>query len=198
MSSENDNLSELPPCVSSVYRTASTEQAPERINLAVMDMARREVRTARNSKWLDAWHGPVAFIATAGLSLTLVLQMTRMDVLESPDAPSGIAPVTRIPFQQAGEVTRERVLQLEAEASRSMTSAPDMTAPDSNKTGTPSGIVDVGSNLSADDDCSDEQRADTATWWLCIEDLEKQGQTQAAERELQALLQTFPDFSKSE
>ncbi len=198
MSDKNDSPPDLAPGVSSLYRAVASEQAPEDINQAVMDRARREVHTNRIFPWRDAWYRPVAFVATAGLCLALILQMTEMDVPESPDTTIGIVPVTGKLFQEAGEATQDQVRQLEVEASRSMTSPPDKTAPDSVTTGIPTGIGDVGPNLPADDYCSDEQRAETATWWLCIEGLEKRGQTQAAERELQALLQIFPDFTGPE
>ncbi len=198
MSDNNDNLPDLAPGVSSLYRAVAREQAPEDINQAVMDRARREASTNRIVAWRDTWYRPAAFVAIAGLSLALVLQMTSMDVAEIPDATSGVAPATRNLFQEAGQATQDQVLQLETEASRSTTLPPNMTTPDSVTTGTLTGVGDVGPNLPTDGYCNGEQRAETTTWWLCIENLEKQGRTQAAERELQALLQTFPEFTGPE
>jgi hypothetical protein len=56
--------------------------------------------------------------------------------------------------------------------------------------------TDAGSKLAGDDFCTDEQRSESSTWWQCIDDLERRGLTQAAERELAALLSAFPGFER--
>jgi hypothetical protein len=100
------------------------------------------------------------------------------------------APAPGDAFRDAAAVTAEQVRQLDATGNRSSsTGNPAMIAPNAP-------VTDAGSQIAADDHCTDEQRSESSTWWQCIDDLERRGLTQAAERELAALLNAFPGFER--
>lgn len=195
MNNDTGKSRKIDPALSAAYRDIAIECAPEKLDTIVMDTARREVKRENGTTWRDAWYRPVTFIATAGLSLALILQLSHYGIFEpagmTDDGLNGVVPVSESAFQDAAERTAERIRQLEVEAERSM-EAPRQAAPVAVPDATP---ADVGSLLPADDRCTDEQRANSRSWWQCIQDLEKRGLTGAAEQELQALLRAHPQFT---
>lgn len=77
--------------VSDVYRSIADERAPEHLNESVMRMAAKGSRTpyARARAWLR----PAAWAATIGLSLAIVLELTRLpqESLHYDDVPADAA-----------------------------------------------------------------------------------------------------------
>ena len=51
--------------------------------------------------------------------------------------------------------------------------------------------------ISPKEACSEDERADPATWWACIQELEAAGSTSAAEEELRRLLSDYPGFESN-
>lgn len=197
----NDNRQADNPDLSTAYRAVANERTPPTLDRAVLTLARQETRVSAGSDWLNRWYRPAAFAATVALSFALILELGEMSKPGPPGSDvdssiNGIAPMSESPFQDAADATARQVRRLEIDANSSMTESP----PSMNESGMPanSSGSDTGSLLPATDSCSDEQRANTASWWACIEELEKQGLTQAAERELQTLLRIFPGFSQPE
>jgi hypothetical protein len=197
----NDNRQAGNPDLSTAYRTLANERTPPALDRAVLSLAEQEARGPAGSDRLNRWYRPAVFVATVGLSFALILELSETSQPGLPDSGidssiNGVAPVGESPFQGAADATAQQVRQLEIDANSSMSEPP----PSLNESAMPanSSWSDTGSLLPATDSCSDEQRASTASWWACIEKLEKQGLTQAAERELQTLLRDFPGFSLPE
>jgi hypothetical protein len=160
--------------LSSAYRSFATETTPSALDDRVLDTARRHAAVRPSHGKRTTWYRPVAFIATAGLSLALLIQLDQ----------SGVVKPTAITEDSA------EIRQLDATGNRSSsTGNPAMIAPNAP-------VTDAGSQIAADDHCTDEQRSESSTWWQCIDDLERRGLTQAAERELAALLNAFPGFER--
>jgi hypothetical protein len=197
----NDDGQARDPGLSTAYRAVANERTPPALDREVLLLAKQEVRVSAGSDWLSRWYRPAVFVATVGLSFALILELSETSMLGPPasdvdSSMNDVAPVTESPFQDAANATAEQVRQLEMDANSSISESP----PSMNESAVPANPSrsDTGSLLPATDSCSDEQRADTASWWACIEELENQGLTQAAERELQSLLQEFPGFSLPE
>ena len=197
----NDNRQAVNPDPSTAYRAVANERTPPALDRAVLSLAKREARVSAGSDWLNRWYRPAVFVATVGLSFALILELSETSKPGPPDSDldssiNGVAPVAESPFQGAADATARQVRRLEIDANSSTSEPPppmiESAVPAS------SSWSDTGSLLPATDSCSDEQRANTASWWACIEELEKQGLTQAAERELQILLRDFPGFSLPE
>lgn len=197
----NDNRQAGNPDLSTAYRTLANERTPPALDRAVLSLAEQEARVSAGSDWLNRWYRPAVFVATVGLSFALILELSESSKPVPPGSDvdssiNGVAPVGESPFQDAADATARQVRQLEIDASSSMSEPPQSMNESAMPTN--SSWSNTGSLLPATDSCSDEQRANTASWWACIEELEKQGLTQAAERELQTLLRNFPGFSLPE
>jgi len=197
----NDKRQADNPDLSTAYRAVANERTPPALDRAVLTLAKQETRVSAGSDWLYRWYRPAVFVATVGLSFALILELSETPKPGLPDSGvdssiNGVAPVSESPFQGAADATARQVRRLGIDANSSMSESP----PSMNESAVPanSSLSDTGSLLPATDSCSDEQRANTASWWACIEELEKQGLTQAAERELQTLLRNFPGFSLPE
>jgi len=199
MSSDNGQAGD--PGLSTTYRAIANERTPSALDREVLSLARQEVRVSAGSDWISRWYRPAVFVATVGLSFALILEVSEISMPGPPasdvdSSMNGVAPVTKSQFQDAADATAQQMRQLEVDTNSSMSESP----PSMNEFAAPanSSQSDTGSLLPATDSCSDEQRADMASWWACIEGLESQGLTQAAERELQSLLREFPGFSHPE
>ena len=182
--STNDDLRD--ELVTETYRDVAVERTPEALDRAILDTAGRQTRSAKSSPWRFAGYRPVALAATIGLSLALVLELSRMTGLETPpldDVPAVPADI----FEAAGEQTAAEIDRL---GTRMSPSAP----PASMKA--PAVVTDTEPTLlPAEAQCSEDDRATPSQWWACIEDLEQRGMTASAERELRALLQAYPTFA---
>jgi len=197
MNDDSKTTNEVDHEVASAYRGLAIESAPDNLDRSVLRSARKEVQSEDGRYWRAAWYRPAAFVATVGLSLALLLQLGDVALFGPPvdgadPALKGVTPVSENAFHEAAEVSAGQLRQIEAEANASMSSsAPDMSDPipavaaDRN---------DAGTLLQADEYCSDQQKTSSSGWWRCIQELEKGGQSQAAERELQELLRAFPRF----
>jgi hypothetical protein len=195
---ENGNDAGMDSRLAAAYRNLAGETSPPRLDRRILDDAARATRPAPSGFWRDAWFRPVVFAATFGLSLALILQLSDSGLIGPPAENaelngSYVAPVDN-PMRDAAAVTAERIRQLEAETAVPPAETP-MPAASMAPTTAPR---DLNSRLDADARCSEAQRADTGSWWRCIEDLEQRGLSGAAEAELQALLAAHPGFSAPE
>ena len=171
--------------VSRAYRDLAVEKTPAALDRAVLAAAGRRARSGRANGWRGAWYRPVGLVATVGLCLALILELSRTDLTGTP--PVGDA--RRLPadaFEAAGNRTAAEIERIGTGLSTSMPPAGAEPAPADSPA--------ESTRLPVEDHCSEEDRATASTWWTCIEDLEKRGLTAAAERELQALLEAYPGF----
>lgn len=190
MNNSEDNLHEADSEVGAAYRELAQEQAPERIDAAVLGMARKAVDSGSGLSKVTTWLRPLTFVATAGLSLALIVQLNNTPDIDIPDSIApGVTPLPADAFQDAASQTAEQLRQLEQNPGMSLSADPPATA-------TP--VAESTRELSllpANERCDDEARASSGTWWQCVRELEQRGLPEAAERELQVLLKTFPQFS---
>jgi hypothetical protein len=197
MNDDSKTTNEVNHEVSSAYQGLAIECAPDNLDRSVLRSARKEVQSENGRYWRAAWYRPAAFVATVSLSLALLLQLGDVALFSPPvddgdPALNGVTPVSENAFQEAAEVSARQLRQIEAEANASMSSsAPDMSDPTPAVAGARN---DAGTLLQANEYCSDRQKTSSSSWWRCIQELEKSGQSQAAERELQALFRAFPRF----
>ncbi|MCH9693995.1 MAG: hypothetical protein K0U72_05760 [Gammaproteobacteria bacterium] len=77
--------------VSKAYRQTAQEHAPDSLNDAVLQMAAGKKAAGTKGILFAGWVKPVAWAATIGLSLTIVLELTRAPVAVDVVAPSPAA-----------------------------------------------------------------------------------------------------------
>lgn len=186
----DDDKTDANATLSALYRQLADEQAPERLNRTVLRLARH--KPAPGSWLSSSWRAPAAFAATAVLAFAVILQLEDRASVEVPPevgAPAAEIAVPRSVFEGAATETVRQLREIDQEQ---MTTSPAPGIPDT--AGIDPRALDAGSLLPDEERCSDQARAQTRSWWHCIQDLEKRGLTQAAERELQALMRTFPQF----
>ncbi len=180
--------------MSAAYRDLATEESPPELDRRVLQMAKQGAATGTGANWLNARIRPLAFVVTAGLSLALIVQLSNAPTFDIPEpVQPGDEAISQRPgsaFEDAARETAEQIRRLEAE-SETPVSRDDAGM-------TPAASSDAAASdslLPAEDRCTETQRADSGAWWQCIRDLERRGLTQAAEQELRALLEAFPQFS---
>lgn len=99
--SNESNHSEQDPLVSGIYKELAGERAPDHLDKQVLRMAAREGRTRYSLA--RAWTRPVAWAAMIGLSLAVVLELSRLPQIEveapapaaRTDVPASIPPADR-------------------------------------------------------------------------------------------------------
>lgn len=176
------------------YRRLATERAPDNLDRKILGMAKKEAAPGAGRNWLTLRIRPLAFVATAGLSLALVVQLSNAPDVDFPAAAEVVGDrqtgTTDTTFQDAARETAEQIRRLEVESGNSLQSR-DEGMPRSDAVEN----AERESLLPVEDRCPDAVRSRSTTWWECIRELEKRGLGQAAEVELQALLKAFPRFS---
>lgn len=190
MSATDDKLHEIHPRVSATYRDMAQETAPLDVDAAVLRQARRAVDSPSAIARLTGWLRPLAFVATAGLSLALIVQLSNVPDYQLPDSlDPAVAPLPADVFRDAADEAAEQVRQLGQDPA--MSAPPESTAMPAPM----SEAAPEASLLRASEGCDVQARASSGTWWRCIRELEQKGLPELAERELQALLKAYPQFS---
>jgi len=164
------------------YRYGARQQVPTHLDDAVMRNARADVRNDSGWRWFTAWRRPVAFIATAGLSLAIVLEMSELEVFEQrsiavPELPQDFATeAAESParIRQIGETANQRALGESADIRQ-------LTLP-------------TGDNSL----CTDDQVKTPESWFACIALLRADGFHEDAQAELDRLLLAYPGFTPPE
>jgi hypothetical protein len=164
--------------VSAAYRELAKESPPPALDRRILDAARRESRSRYGM--VRGWMRPVAWAATIGLSLAILLEFTLFT--DTPPAPepqsaSGAPPVERA--RRDADVMRAK----EEDAIRQ--SIPQRA---------PAAARMQSREIGAPPSCDDEARMAAESWFACIEALRGQGRDEAADAELAALREAFPDF----
>ena len=85
---------EMDKLVSETYRELGVEKAPEHLNQNILRMAAADGKLGRSNGFLSgAWMKPVAWAATIGLSLAIVLELT--------EVPTTAVPLDSVPAVQS-------------------------------------------------------------------------------------------------
>ncbi len=86
MNQDNDRLeaTEVDPQVSANYESLADEKTPTNLDKAVLREAARAVRADIRRGSFGAWFRPVAFMATVGLSLAIILDLSDTTIFSPP------------------------------------------------------------------------------------------------------------------
>ena len=91
MTTEHEN-GERDDLVSKTYRELHAERTPENLNQRILQMASQDTKRGGAGSLLSAgWMKPVAWAATIGLSLAIVLELTQVPMTELPRAETPLA-----------------------------------------------------------------------------------------------------------
>jgi hypothetical protein len=195
--------------VSETYREIATETSPASLDDKIMALARQEARTRYGLA--RAWIRPVAWAATIGLSFAFILEMTyfsdgappvdsalpaRVDSdagektePAAPEPASKRAPATVVAAPEIKATEPPALREAEERASEAAASyADDYSAAESARSRGSLQFADTA------DHCDAEARDDVETWYRCVLTLREQGLEEAAQAELGALREAFPDF----
>ena len=200
------------PLVSRTFRELETVSSPAHLDEAILGEARRAARP-RYAK-LRRWTRPVAWAATIGLSLAIVLQLNDGLVVPEPESTTPVEKSFESRSDDAtdagrasGAVERKRE-QFEQPSSTREIVSPDvdmlqeaediarMRSGEQQRPAAASPALKLGADLAEEATapfCDDEQRATRESWLECIAELVEQGQERAATLEREAFAETYPD-----
>jgi len=177
---------DVDPQVSAHYEKLADEKTPAILDRAVLRVATRAVRADNRMGSFGAWFRPVAFMATIGLSLAIILDLSDKSIFGPPgDMSLEIAPpvppvkAPAAPATEAAGRNRPQLTPIEIMRKKKSVSAQSLT-------------------MDAPAVCSGEQKSTVEEWLKCIEALRQSGLAEAADRELENLRESFPDFEAPE
>lgn len=188
--------------VSEAYREIANETAPVALDEQILGAARRAARTRYGLA--RAWMRPVAWAATIALSFAFILEMTYFS--EDPPIVDHAMPV-----QEEQRVDRE-ASPATVEESAKRTRAPVVAAPAFKVEDSPTlqeagelagaASADAASKEALSSSaapaggvyCGFEARQSTESWYACTLALRERGLDEAADAELERLLEAFPEF----
>ncbi len=203
-----DFTAETDETVSATYRELSREGAPDHLNEKVLQQAAERALRPRYSRSV-MWTRPLAWAATVGLCLAIVLEVTRVptpEIVMTDDAnsfleaePSSIAEEAQAPVRQRPETLKDMKSQLGRSAAKQAANEPKREMVDTDTRPQSGAIATLAVSANRIDsevtnECPDEIRVDPVTWLACIVDLEEIGDTDAALRQRDALEEAFPQF----
>jgi hypothetical protein len=191
--------------VSDHFEALSDESTPARLDQAVIREAKRAIRADNRKGSFGAWFRPVAFMATVGLSLAIILDLTDTGAPEpASDVGNESIPPAAVhtpPDQSSDAAARNRSQATLNEMKRQEKSpAGQRQAGDARlDRGRISKLQSAPrpqstEPLATTTGCREEQKSTPEEWWSCIESLREAGQTAAADLELENLRKGFPDF----
>lgn len=206
--------------VSAEYEKLADEKPPADLDRAVLREAARAVRADNRKGSFGAWFRPVAFMATVGLSLAIILDLSDTSIF-SPPADLSIdtaAPTpVLVPAESAADAARKnRAQSAISEMKRQKRSVPaqsiTMDAPEDSSdavTESPPAeqklllITQPEAAAGADVQptklqCLEEERVNPELWWRCIESLRESVPEELLGLELEKLREAFPDFELPE
>jgi hypothetical protein len=183
MTNNDDSLpsDEHDPEVSAQYRALAKDTTPNELDKIVLRAASKADKSDGSTGWSATWFRPVTFVATLGLSLALLLELSEFQFFDPPPdyATQADAPVDANVFQDAADSAAISVREVDATADESLQlSSPTLPA----------------NAAAAVQNCSDEQMVQPEKWWQCIQELRESGNDAAAELELANLQESFPQY----
>lgn len=217
---KNDSVDEL---LSRTYRELADERTPEHLNSHVLRMAAKpDDSEAPKNSLQRLWTKPLAWAATIGLSLAIVLEITQIEEgLETYQAaPASIAPAIIGDEKRAESVNDEFVPQdadiiQAAEDLASMRAGPNLQRPDvardyrdntrafdlpasvpaaASTTLDPKMSVEEQEEADTIDACLPLSRKTADDWSKCIGELRESGKNEDADREYEAFVLEYPEF----
>lgn len=170
--------------VSAAYRDLANESPPPALDRRILAAARRQGQSRYGV--VRAWMRPVAWAATIGLSLAILLEVTLFT-----DAPPSaqLQPASDAPLPERARRNADVMRAKEVDAVRQ--SAPQR-AP-----AAAFGQNSANSAVAAPAACDHEAKMTAESWFACIRALRDQDRDDEAAAELAALREAFPDFEVS-
>ena len=193
------------PRVSAAYREMADERTPEHLDHVILNAA----RGAAKPRWrtAGAWLRPAAWVATIGLCVAIVVEISLLPDPEPAEFDS-IPPAATKPSSPAddGEKRLEKtraepqaVQQIQKpDRRRAAETASDLRQPaDSDEQAPTSFLSNAPSALRFEEAiteryCDETATADPESWLECILELERQGLHEAARLERERLALAFP------
>lgn len=210
--------------VTAGYRALANEKTPGHLDAKIVRNARNATTKQTGVFRITAWLRPLAFAATAGLSIALLLELDETQILDlsiesqPPAAASGNFG-TQLPdsavtgredaadFRDAAGQALEQVREVGASEDATLKEMPKATSQDdtidaarqesSTLAGAATRDLDTGQIRSSAEEpsgCTTEQRNNPGDWMACIDGLERSGLHAIAAQELTELRQSFPHF----
>ena len=202
--------------VSRAYREAARERTPTRLDAAVLDTARRGQRRSYSTS--IRWLRPMAWAATIGLSLAIVIELSQVpepdlvfDNLGEParEAIPADAPVEGV--QPDAPLKRDRMHTPPAQKTPGIApmAPPDVQNSLEQLKSAPAALDEADTAIVLDADlephtigatgaparaCNGAVVLSPESWLECIEDLERQGRSDEADEERRLLAEAFPDI----
>jgi len=204
MTTERDKEA-IDELVSQTYREHSVEQAPERLNQEILSMAAGNTsRGSRTNFLFAAWTKPLAWAATIGISLAVVLELSQVPG-SSVDIAAPAAESIREEFaQQRTDVLDEARKQASQESGQNQNAslADEVTLQDAdvaiigkqNEFSKLVHPVPAAEKTQSDVErpCDAITRESAEDWLRCIEELREAGAVDAANREYEAYFLEYP------
>jgi len=204
MTTERDKEA-IDELVSQTYREHSVEQAPERLNQEILSMAADNAsRGSRTNFLFAAWTKPLAWAATIGISLAVVLELSQVPG-SSVDIAAPAAESIREEFaQQRTDVLDEARKQASQESGQNQNAslADEVTLQDAdvaiigkqNEFSKLVRPVPAAEKTQSDVErpCDAITRESAEDWLRCIEELREAGAVDAANREYEAYFLEHP------
>jgi len=191
MTADNDK-SEVDHLVRRAYRELGREKAPEHLNQTILQKAATaDSRNSANRFSVASWTKPLAWAATIGLSLAIVMELT-----QAPTKLESAAPASRVISE---ETATEDVAILSFESKKSVGASSQPAAAASRPlakmqpTTEPAAMERAQaemSDLASECDVTIQEAAED--WMECIRNLRETGATEQADREYEAFLLIYP------
>ena len=187
------------PVVSAEYRAVAIERTPPKLNSAVIKAARAAARGSGLQGFTASWFRPLAFAASLGLALALLLETTSTDYFpwildpeSSSVGPSDSAPATAEEEQISSEFSE--MIEASSKRMREQDVARDAIIQSLSEPG----AIEIVTLENVARLCTKEQTAGPATWWQCISELDDAGRHDDARAEMEFLQRAHPNFKAPE
>lgn len=182
--------------VSRAYREVAGERAPATLNESVMRQA--QAATHRGYAHLLLWLRPLAWAATIGLSLAVVLQLADTPVPDSIDdaiapsaTPAALAEDKAATDRAESRAGKRQELNDAARTREMLMREKEAAVPQA----LPARTQKFTASEAAEPVfCAGDEVASPAAWLECIRSLAEDGRDDAAARERERLAAAFPDF----
>ena len=191
--------------ISDIYRAASNESVPNRLNERVLRTATDSIPGRNRTRWSGFFMRPFSFAALMIISLTMILQFDSEldDQLQhvTEDTYRSAVPATDNGGRtavQAGGISNptggaQQIQDAAASNARNLRAIEELGSLHSNQL--PSDTTKTLSETRPANSCSEQQSRSPQLWWNCIAELVHSGNQDAARHEKERLAKTFPDFT---
>ncbi len=181
--------------VTDVYRELAGERTPENLDDAVLRMAAKERRTRYSL--VRGWMRPAAWAVTIGLSLAIVLELTRYSGTEPATEPATEARIPSAAGSAPEPLPPAGARPSAGQADAFLPQSADIVEQAEEIARFRSGedrAFELGEDSAANGGCPAQAREAAGTWFECIEELRRKGLDGIAEEEHAAFERAFPDY----